>query len=67
VLPFEAVLAGLEGALGVGSVDPAVVVVEARRATERRSAIPTALPNLARFDRPAPVLDGYDKLLKGSA
>ena len=34
-LAYEAVVAGIDGALAVGSLDPDVVVVEARRATER--------------------------------
>ena len=64
VLPYEAVVAGIEGALAVGSVDPDVVVVEARRATERQRGPRAQLPDLARFDRPTPSLDGYDDLLE---
>ncbi len=62
VLSFEAVVAGIEGALRVGSVDPAVVMVEARRATEQRPE-PAAVENLSRFDRPKPSLRAYDDLL----
>ena len=55
VLPYEAVVAGIEGALAVGSVDPDVVIVEARRATERpRGTCWHDALISARFDRPAP-------------
>ena len=65
VLPFEAVVAGIEGALAVGSLDPDVVIVEGRKATESRGVRQSELPGLTRFDRPAPALDGYDELLEG--
>jgi transposase len=64
-LPADAVIAGMRAALAAGSVDPAVVAVEARRA--RQSAVAPIIPigaALARFDRPAPSLDGYDHLLE---
>jgi transposase len=67
VLPYDAVVAGIEGALAVGSLDPDVVIVEARRATERSRGPSSDLPDLARFDRPTPTLHGYDDLLEGSA
>jgi len=60
------VIAGIEGALAVGSLDPDVVIVEARRASERQRSGAAELPDLARFDRPMPSLDGYDELLEGS-
>jgi transposase len=66
VLPYDAVIAGIEGALAVGSLDPDVVIVEARRATQGQRGPATQLPDLARFDRPTPSLDGYDDLLEGS-
>jgi transposase len=66
VLPFEAVVTGIERAVSVGSVDPDVVVVEARRTLEARAAVSTQLPMLARFDRPAPSLNRYDALLEGT-
>jgi hypothetical protein len=65
-LPYEAVVAGIQGALAVGSLDPDVVAVEARRATEQPVHSP-GVTGLSRFDRPAPSLDGYDDLLEGSA
>jgi transposase len=66
VLPYDAVLSGIEGALAVGSVDPDVVIVEARRATERRDEPVTDISGLSRFDRPAPTLARYDDLLEGN-
>jgi hypothetical protein len=66
VLPYDALIAGIDGALSVGSFDPDVVIVEARRATERRDRGPTELGDLARFDRPTPTLSPYDDLLEGS-
>jgi transposase len=64
VLPYEAVVAGIEAALSLSSVDAEVVLVEARRATEQRGE-PVALPaGLARFERPAPSLSRYDELLE---
>jgi hypothetical protein len=74
-LPATAVAAGLRAALRVGSCDPAVVAIEARRWADghgddpasrhrRRTAavveLPAALPGAARA---APTLDGYDQLL----
>lgn len=66
VLPYEAVVVGIEGALAVGSFDPDVVAVEARRATEHRSAGTANLAGVDRFDRPAPSLASYDDLLEGT-
>jgi transposase len=63
-LPHAAVVAGIERALSVGSFDPDVVVVEARRFAEQANPAPLELPGLARFDRPAPTLTGYDDLLE---
>jgi hypothetical protein len=68
VLPYEAVVAGIDKALSVGSVDPQVVMVEARRSIEDKPETETpALPDgLSRFDRPAPTLDRYDDLLEAN-
>jgi transposase len=64
-LPVDALLAGIERALDAGSVDAAVVAIEARRATERPVAPVIAIgEGLHRFDRPPPSIAGYDNLLE---
>jgi hypothetical protein len=65
-LPHQALVVGMEAAMGVGSVDPAVVVIEARRAAGDVSAPVVPIGALARFDRPAPSLSGYDELLQAA-
>jgi hypothetical protein len=54
----------MERALDVGSVDPEVVAVEARRSLGRPLPTPIVSESLAAFDRPAPSLSGYDALLE---
>jgi transposase len=66
-LPRSAVIAGIEAALAVGSVDPEVVLVEARRVGDDRSGVVVAIGTLSRFDRPIPTLEAYDTLLKESS
>jgi hypothetical protein len=56
----------MEAAMGVGSVDPAVVVIEARRAAGDVSTPVVPIGALSRFDRPAPSLSGYDELLRAA-
>ena len=58
-----AVIAGIDGALAAGSIDPAVVAVEARRSLDRRRVAAVIDDSLTVFDRPAPALDRYDDLL----
>ena len=67
-LPFVAVHAALDAADRVGSADPALVAIEARRIAEHREPTGSAVerPALRRFDRDAPVLAVYDGLLSGS-
>jgi transposase len=55
---------GMERALSAGSVDPAVVLVEARRSGESGRAVPLPIGSLHLFDRPLPVLSPYDELLE---
>ncbi len=62
-LASPAVLAGIDHALRVGSVDPAVVLIEARRAATNRPAVIVPIGALARYDRPAPRISHYDALL----
>lgn len=67
-LPHAAVVAGMTAALAMGSVDPEVVLVEARRVAEAAPPAPVVpIGALARFDRPKPTLDGYDQLLEASS
>jgi hypothetical protein len=64
-LPHDALVAGVEAALAVGSVDPAVVVIEARRAADGGAAV-VPIGAWSRFDRPAPTLGRYDDLLEAT-
>jgi hypothetical protein len=66
-LPAEAVIAGMAAALAVGSVDPDVVAVEARRQIDTtRPAPAVVVPIGARLGmRAAPSLGAYDTLLAG--
>jgi len=66
VLAYDAVVAGIDKALSVDSVDPQVVIVEARRTTETQPETAALPEGLARFDRPAPTLDRYDELLEAN-
>lgn len=66
-----AVTAGMDAAIGIGSFEPDLVAVEARRqvhATTTAPPMPVALPTTAvpaaALTRPAPSLAGYDQLLK---
>lgn len=62
------VTAGIDAALKVGSLDAAVIAVEARRATETGTgSAAVVIPigeGLHRFDRPKPSLTHYDQLLE---
>jgi transposase len=65
-LPADALVAGIERALSAGSIDPAVVAIEARRAGEARP-VAEVIPigeGLSRFDRPIPTTTHYDALLE---
>jgi transposase len=63
-LPAEAVTAGIDAALTVGSTNPELVAIEARRLAEAPLAPVVPITQaLARYERPPPVLDGYDSLL----
>jgi hypothetical protein len=67
-MPATAVIAGITAAMAVGSVDPEVVAIEARRAGEADGTVAVVTPLGARsLDRPAPGLDGYDTLLAAGA
>jgi hypothetical protein len=67
-LPAPAVIAGINAALAVGSVDAEVVAVEARRHLDaaRPATGGVVVPIGARLAvRPAPALGAYDSLLAG--
>ena len=64
-IPADALIAGIQRALTAGSIDAAVIAIEARRAGE--PAVATVVPigeGLSRFDRPAPSIANYDDLLE---
>lgn len=63
-MPAHAVITGMNAALAVDSVDPAVVAIEARRAAEGSTTPALPMGELARFDRPKPTVAHYDDLLE---
>lgn len=62
-LPKETVVAGMSAALGLGTVAPEVVAIEARRAHGEQLAEVIPIVSVIREDRPAPDLAAYDELL----
>ena len=65
-LPFIAVHAALDAVERVGSADPALVAIEARRIADGRgqTAVTPDRTDRAGWTRPVPVLAGYDALLR---
>ena len=64
-IPADALVAGIERALGTGSIDASVIAIEARRTEE--PTVATVVPigeGLSRFDRPVPSIADYDQLLE---
>jgi hypothetical protein len=62
------VIEAIDAALAIGSVDPDIVAIEARRIAERRPAAPVVPIGVgARDVRPLPRLEGYDALLAAGA
>jgi len=64
-LAADVVIAAMDAALQIGSVDVEVVAIEARRVAQRRPPAAPVVPigTGARDTRPVPGLDGYDELL----
>lgn len=62
-LPATAVRAGIRRALAAGSVDTALVVIEARCIAADRPAVVLPRATLARYDRPLPAIRHSDTLL----
>ena len=65
-LPADALAAAMGRAVEAGILDPQAVLIDARRRAEDRLAPVIPIGALARYDRPAPSLTGYDDLLTGS-
>ena len=58
------ILAGIDAALTIGATSPELVAIEARRLRDAALAPVIAITDgLGRYDRPAPALAGYDRLL----
>jgi hypothetical protein len=67
-LPADALIAAMRRAVDAGVTEAAVVLVEARRIADRQPAAQVIpIGALHRFDRPTPVLAGYDSLLNQHA
>jgi len=65
-LPAPALITAMRKAVQAGILDPQVVLIDARRAANGHVAPVIPIGALARYDRPAPTLSGYDDLLTGS-
>jgi transposase len=65
-LPAAAVHAAMAKAVRSGVLDPQVVLIDARRHVGTQVAPVIPIGALARYDRPAPTLTGYDELLTRS-
>ena len=69
-LPFVAVHAALDTVERMGSCDPDLVAIEARRIADGRgmTAVTIDRSDAGRgWSRPVPVLDGYDALIGGAS
>lgn len=64
-MPAAALRVAMDRAVASGCLDPETVLIDARRDLSARVPV-VALGALARYDRPAPSLTGYDDLLTGS-
>jgi hypothetical protein len=62
-LPAAALTSAMSTAIGSGVLDPQAVLIDARRAAGGQIAPVIPIGALARYDRPAPALAGYDQLL----
>lgn len=64
-LPAAALTTALRRAVETGLLDPQLVLIDARRHAGNQLAPVIPIGALARYDRPAPTLTGYDDLLTG--
>jgi transposase len=65
-LPASALAAAMVKAISSGALDPQVVLIDARRHANGPVAPVIPIGALARYDRAAPTLTGYDELLTRS-
>ena len=65
-LPPAALTAAMTRAISSGALDPQLVLIDARRHAAGPIAPVIPIGALARYDRPAPTLTGYDELLTRS-
>lgn len=66
-LPATAVIAAMDKAVNAATLDPQAVLIDARRHADAALAPVIPIGALARYDRPAPTLTGYDALLSTNA
>ena len=66
-LPAASLIAAMDAAVAAGTLDPAAVIIDARRHAAAPLAPAVPIESVARYDRPAPTLTGYDDLLRGRA
>jgi transposase len=66
-LPAAALTQAMDKAVASGALDPHVVLIDARRLAGGAVAPVIPIGALARYDRPAPTLTGYDQLLSRNA
>lgn len=66
-LPAAALTEAMDRAVSSGALDPDVVLIDARRLAGGPVAPVIPIGALARYDRPAPALTGYDLLLSRSS
>jgi transposase len=64
-LPAPALAQAMDKAVASGVLDPQAVLIDARRLAGGHAASVIPIGALARYDRPAPTLAGYDELLAG--
>ncbi len=65
-MPASALADAMDRAVSSGALDPQAVLIDARRLAGGPVAAVIPLGALARYDRPAPGLTGYDQLLTRS-
>jgi transposase len=66
-LPAAVLAEAMDRAVSSGAVDPQAVLIDARRLAAGPVAPVIPIGALGRYDRPAPVLAGYDQLLSGGS